>query len=84
MEDAVPILSMYLHPTFLVPLIENSVKTELEGGYREFDEISLEVEDLTVFHDAFQEVVHLKLCLDCDTFAEGARKAPSSSPPFPC
>jgi hypothetical protein len=75
MEDAVPILSMYLHPTCLHLQIENSIETELEGDSREFDEEiseSLQVEDLSVFHDAFQEVVELKLSLDCDTFAEGA------------
>jgi hypothetical protein len=74
MEEAVPILSLYLHPTFLYLYIQNIVDdAEGLGPYGYPEESGPQVaEDLSVFHGTFQEVVHLKLAIKYDTFEEGA------------
>jgi hypothetical protein len=79
----VPIPSSYLHPTFLYLYIQNSVDDAGGLGPHVYPEKSgpQVAEDLSVFHDAFQEVVHLKLAVKCDTFQ--LKKAPSSLPPSP-
>jgi hypothetical protein len=70
--EAVPILSSYLHPASLELCLHNSVLPQggLGGGFYKAE--PLQIEDLTVFHNAFRQVVHLNLSMVSDSFAEGA------------